>query len=33
MFLNPRVILSFTNELAGSYEIYPSIAKCLCNLS
>ena len=32
MFLNPlHVILSFTNELAGSYEIYLSIAKCFCN--
>ena len=33
MFFNPlHVILSFTNELAGSYRIYHSIAECFWNL-
>ena len=34
MFLNPlHVILSSTSELASSYRIYRSIAKCLFNLN
>ena len=34
MFLNAlHVILSSTSELAGSYRIHRSIAKCFCNLN